>query len=118
MNTAVETIRVLKMENEALNNLVKNRDLEKESNQEMVKLLQAEKNSLEDELRHKETVIRKQNERIMELEVKEIDQKANYKRMGDLSTSMKQTMNENKSKPVAKNDELAKKSSDSGSKCN
>ena len=41
--------------------------------------------------------------------MKEIDQKANYKRMGDLCTSMKLTMNENKSKPIAKNDELANK---------
>ena len=105
INTAVETIRVLKMENEAVNKLLKNRDQEIKLKMEMVKLLQAEKNSLEDELRNKEATIREQNERIMDLEVREIDQKANYQRMGELCTSMK----ENKTKPAAKNDELVNK---------
>ena len=50
-------------------------------------------NSLDDELMKKDKVIRKQNERIMDLEVKDIDQKANYQRMGDIFKNMKAAMN-------------------------
>ena len=109
INTAVETIRVLRMENEALSTIVKNREAEVESKQEVIKLLQAEKNSLDDELINKDKVIREQTERIMDLEVKDIDQKANYQRMGDICKNLKATLNENKNKAGPKSDELSNK---------
>ena len=52
---------------DGLNTLVKNRDIEVESKKEMVKLLQAEKNILDDELMNKDKVIMKQSERVMDL---------------------------------------------------
>ena len=109
INTALETIAVMKKENEALTNLLDNRGKEVEVKNDMIKVLQAEKNSLEDEVKSKEEVIVNQNQRIMDLEVKQIDLKAKYMRMGKICESMKVTIKETKSKPATINEESVNK---------
>ena len=80
MTTAIETIMMMKKETEALRKLLENRGKEVDVKNDGIKVLQAEKNSLEDEMKNKDDNISNQNQRIMDLEVKQIDLNAQYQR--------------------------------------